>query len=130
VLCNHGSPTTVFRGIWPVSIYSVYRVIFWPPSHVGYKIRITKDNLEGSVRTLNRLTKSPETQYTRNKQGKLSANIGNYHLDWAYGGVRLNRMVSVGGGIKVISPFGFGTKRELYVFINGCIEAICNLEES
>jgi hypothetical protein len=75
--------------------------------------RITNRDLEGVVGRINRTTGQPETPYTK-KKGKLLANIGNYHLDWAYGGVKLVQMMSLGGGIRVISNGGYGTKRELY----------------
>ena len=75
--------------------------------------RITQKDLEHQVESINATTESPTTSYTRDAVGKLAANIGNYHLDYAYGGVRLVRMVN-GGGITVVSSGGFGTKRELY----------------
>ncbi|KKN26099.1 hypothetical protein LCGC14_0878160 [marine sediment metagenome] len=75
--------------------------------------RITQKDLERMVDSINKATESPETPYTRTN-GKLTGNIGNYHLDYAYGGVKLVRMVSDGGGITVISTGGFGTKRALY----------------
>ena len=81
--------------------------------------RITQKDLEYLVKRINEVTDSPLSSYTRNgKKGKrevgFTANIGNYHLDYAYGGVKLGRMVSEGGGVTNISDMGFGTKRELY----------------
>ncbi len=81
--------------------------------------RITQKDLEYLVKRINEITDSPQTPYTRNgKKGKREAgfiaNIGNYHLDYAYGGVKLVRMVNEGGGISDISRDGYGTKRELY----------------
>ena len=81
----------------------------------GVKImnRITQKNLEYLTDRINKVTESPQAPYTKNN-GKFTANIGNYHLDYAYGGVKLVRMVNDGGGIETISTDGFGTKRELY----------------
>ena len=43
--------------------------------------------------------------------------IGVYVLDSAYGGYRLDRIINTSGGVHVISPDGYGTKRELYNFL-------------
>ena len=85
--------------------------------------RITEKQLESLVQWVNELTNSPATSYTRAEDGKLSANIGNYHLYYAYGGVNLHRMTNTGGGVN--TPLGevTRTKRELFnqlhAFING-----------
>ncbi len=91
--------------------------------------RITQKDLEYQVKRINEKTNSPETPYTRNgKKGKreagFTANIGNYHLDYAYGGVKLVRMVSDGGGITMVSRSGFGTKRELYNWMSAFLAGI------
>ncbi len=84
--------------------------------------RITQKDLEVLVKHINFKTNSPETPYTK-ENGKLKANIGNYHLNWAYGGVELVRMDNEGGGITVISNIGFASKRDLfnwmYAFLSG-----------
>ena len=71
--------------------------------------RITQKDLQNIVDRINLTACMPLKPWTDNK-----ANIGNYHLDWAYGGVKLVRHVNEGGGIKVITMGGYGTKRELY----------------
>ncbi len=81
--------------------------------------RITQSDLERQVVRINKATGSPVEPYTRNgKKGKrkagFTANVGNYHLDYAYGGVRLVKMTNPCGGITNISPMRFGPKRELY----------------
>ena len=88
--------------------------------------RITQKDLDRMVDRINKVTSSPPTPYTQTKKHVLAgenqkyqraiykANIGNYHLDYAYGGVKLVRMVNDGGGITVISSGGYGTKRALY----------------
>lgn len=45
---------------------------------------------------------------------------GAYELEWAYGGVKLVQNCA-GGGQRDISASGFGTKRELYVFMCGMV---------
>jgi hypothetical protein len=84
--------------------------------------RITDKDLQGTVDYLNRLTDSPDTPYTR-IDDKLQANIGNYHLSHAYGGVKLHRMVNEGGGVREPISTGYTTKRDLYnqmhAFIRG-----------
>jgi len=73
--------------------------------------RITDKQLEAVVEQLNRATNSPLASWTKTPTGT-KANIGNYHLDYAYGYVSLNRMHNTGGGVARILPGG--TKRELY----------------
>ena len=88
--------------------------------------RITRDNLEYLVKKINTLTNSPQEPYSVNEDGKLKANIGNYHIDGAYGGVKMNRMSNPSGGVSAVSIGGFIPKRGLYnqllAFISG-IEA-------
>ena len=79
--------------------------------------RIRQINLDYLVDRINEVTKSPMSSYTTKDGSILKANIGNYHLDYAYGGVRLVRMVNKQGGIEEISGTGFGTKRELYAWM-------------
>lgn len=84
--------------------------------------RITEKDLQATVDYLNRLTGSPNTPYTR-IDDKLHANIGNYHLSHAYGGVKLHRMVNEGGGVREPISTGYTNKRDLYnqmhAFIRG-----------
>ena len=75
--------------------------------------RITQKDLEYLVKTINQLTGSPETPYSKHGD-TCTGNIGNYHLDYAYGGVNLVRMCNEGGGISQPLGGGFHTKRELY----------------
>ena len=85
--------------------------------------RITEKQLQALVDRLNRVTNSPATPYTRNGD-KLTANIGNHHLSWAYGGVELDRMDNQGGGISCPLGSGHGTKRELWDKIHAYIAGI------
>lgn len=76
--------------------------------------RITQIDLEKLVASINRATDSPRTPYHKDDAGQYFANIGNYSLDYAYGGVRLVRIVNQEGGISPVFDSAFGTKRELY----------------
>jgi len=84
--------------------------------------RVTEKQLESVVHRINIITNSPQTTYTRSITGNYKANIGNYHLDHAYGGVALHRMHSDGGGVEDIFG-GHYSKRELlnrmFAFIKG-----------
>ena len=83
--------------------------------------RITKADLENVVTRINEMAKAPLQPWTNAGKG-MKANIGNYHLDWAYGGVSLHKMVSDGGAVESIIA-GYLTKRELFyhmqAFISG-----------
>jgi hypothetical protein len=65
----------------------------------GFKMsfRTTEARLNAIVDSINEITGSPMTSYTKDKNGMFKANAGNYHLDWAYGGVKLVRMCKGGG---------------------------------
>lgn len=76
--------------------------------------RITNADLEFLVDRINAATDSPPKPYTKGADGRFKANIGNYHISGAYGGVKLVRMGNKGGGISAVSTNGYGTKRELY----------------
>jgi hypothetical protein len=84
--------------------------------------RITDRDLIGMVDRLNRITKSPSTPYAR-VDGRSAAQIGNFHLSHAYGGVCLHRMVDDGGGASDVLSIGHVPKRDLYnalhAFIRG-----------
>ena len=82
--------------------------------------RISIKDLELRVARINKLTGSPATAYTK-LDGKFIANIGHYHLDQAYGGIKLVRMYNEGGGIEEITHNGFGTKKELYYQLDAII---------
>ena len=87
--------------------------------------RITEQYLAGMVDRLNRLTGSPVETWTKRADGKgAMANVGNYHLDHAYGGVNLCRVVNQSGGVTNPIGGGFCTKRELYDKLHAFIRGI------
>lgn len=56
--------------------------------------RITINTLKARCATLNRITKSPPEYWTSNADGTLTANIGHYYIDRAYGGFSLERITN------------------------------------
>ena len=56
--------------------------------------RITEKHLEKLIDRINIVTKNPTTPWTKFKNGNIKSNIGNYHLDGAYGGVALHQMIN------------------------------------
>lgn len=74
--------------------------------------RVTEKELKSLVDTLNKITNQPAEQYSQ-IEGSYKANVGNYHLSFAYGGVTLHQMVNDGGGVTTPLGGGYFTKREL-----------------
>lgn len=83
--------------------------------------RITEKDLEAVVDRINRVTSSPPASYVKDVDGKLVAQVGNYHLSYAYGGVSLHRMVE-GGGETNVFRCGHVPKRELYVMMQAFLD--------
>lgn len=84
--------------------------------------RITIKHLRHVVALLNDAAGAAREPYTRDDEGRFRANVGTFTIDRAYGGFRLERIVTEGGGARDISPRG--TAREVYEFINGMLEGI------
>ena len=75
--------------------------------------RITEKDLRIRIDYLNELTgNNPKPWERAEGETQSHANIGNYHLYYAYGSVGVHQMANLGGGIKEI--IGLGTKRETY----------------
>lgn len=70
--------------------------------------RINKADLEQLVDRINTVKGTPMLPRENGK-----SNVDNYHLSWAYGGVKLEQMVNECGGVRCITS-GYGTKKELY----------------
>ncbi len=85
--------------------------------------RITRANLDGQIRIINRLLGTPEEPYTKGEDGKYHANIGNIHLEGAYGGWKASRMVGESGGTQCVTH-GYVSKRELYSQLSAFIRGI------
>jgi len=86
-------------------------------------MRITIKDIERRLQYLNELTKSPLTTYTKDKDGKFTANIGNFHIYQAYGSIAIHRVSNEGGGVETI--IALGTKKECYNQLNALIKGIC-----
>ena len=80
--------------------------------------RITEKMLRSQCDFLNELTDNPLQPYTDGK-----ANIGNYHISFAYGGVGLHQTMNKSGGIKAIIS-GYTPKRELFDKISAYTQGI------
>lgn len=76
--------------------------------------KISIECLERLVSNLNRETNNPLEQYTRQADGTLKANCGNYFLDNAYGGWRLCQVMNDQGGCRDVLHAGYRSKRECY----------------
>ena len=86
--------------------------------------RITESQLQAVVDRLNRITGSPLAPYVNGK-----AQIGNYHLSHAYGGVCLHRMHNEGGGVSSPLSTGHITKRELLGLMHAYISGLTAAQE-
>ena len=86
-------------------------------------MRISEKMLKSKIEYLNELTNSPLTPYTR-IENKLRANIGNYHLSGAYGGVCVHRMSSEGGAVNTPIVYGHVPKKELWEKLCSFIQGI------
>lgn len=90
--------------------------------------RITDSMLEARVKRLNELTGSPATPYGQ-IDGKTVANVGNFHLSYANGGVCLHRMANESGGVRTPIISYHTTKRELFDRINSYMDGIMFAQE-
>ena len=86
-------------------------------------MRITEKDLKSVVDRINRITGSPMEPYIR-KDGRSIAQVGNYHLDGAYGGKQLSRIVNDGGAITNVLGCGFVSKKEIYNLMQAFITGI------
>ena len=84
-------------------------------------MRIKLAQLEMLTAELNKLLKRPLKPYVK-ENGKLTAQLGNFHLYQAYGAYGLHEMVTKGGGVK--ETIGLGTKKELYTALHKLIQGV------
>ena len=91
--------------------------------------RVTESQLAAVVARINRMTNSPQSAYVQ-VNGEYQAQIGNFHLDHAYGGVSLFRMSNPSGGVSDVFQIGHVSKRELlgamFAFIRGLETGQCD----
>ena len=75
--------------------------------------RTTRKQLEFLCERINNAKKTPLAPYER-IDGSLVGQIGNFHLNGAYGGVSLHQTMNEGGGVRDVFSCGHVTKRDLY----------------
>ena len=78
-------------------------------------MKITMQDLQSAVDTLNRITSFHRIHV---------ANVGNYHLDGAYGGWQLSQMDNASCASRDVLSSGHVPKRELYNLIWAYIKGI------
>lgn len=83
----------------------------------------TLADLHKKVDRINHLTGMPKEQYANNNDGTFTPNVGNYHLDFAYGGVKLCQMCE-SGGTREISTIGYAKKKELGQWLDAYIHGL------
>ena len=83
--------------------------------------RMTKEKLKTRLDWVNDALGNPREAYTMMDDG-LRANVGTITLDWAYGGVRVCRMVGPGGGETDLSLRG--NMRDAATFLDAMLIGI------
>jgi hypothetical protein len=100
------------------------------PKTKDKNMRTSIKTLETLCRWINERTGSPLEPYTKDENGNLRANVGNYHLSGAYGGWCLHRMHSEGGGVTTPLIHGHVPKRELETAMRAFLAGIDTVRES
>lgn len=86
--------------------------------------RITKKQLQARIDTINSILNRPATPYTKQADGKLIANIGNFSLSQAYGGYGVHLMVNENGGVSTPIWYGHIPARDAYERISAFIAGL------
>lgn len=86
--------------------------------------RTTTKHLQSLINQVNKMTNSPMESYAKGEDGNYHAQVGNYHLSAAYGGVNMERICNDGGGITQPIGGGYHTKKELYARIRAFIAGL------
>lgn len=76
--------------------------------------KVTKKQLESIIERINKAANTSLTYCDKVGDAPFKSNIGHYHLDWAYGGVKLVQTDNECGGVRDITRSGFTTKGKLY----------------
>lgn len=93
-------------------------------------MRTSIKTLETLCRWINERTGSPLEPHTKDENGKLRANIGNYHLSGACGGYCLHRMHNESGGVTTPLVNGHVPKRDLELAMRAFLTGIDTAQES
>ena len=91
--------------------------------------RISEKDLQCAVDRLNRITNSPMTYSDKQADGRFKSNVGHYHLDFAYGGVKLARVTNESGGITLPISMGYESKKDAYYMIHAFINGVESAKE-
>lgn len=75
--------------------------------------RIKQSDIEALALRINQAAGTAETPWTKTEAGP-KANVGNYHLSGAYGGVSLHQMSNESGGVRDVFSCGHVPKRSLF----------------
>lgn len=94
--------------------------------------RITNADLERLLIAINKATgnalepyaNEPWTDPRTGMKTNNKANVGTYYISGAYGGVKLVQICNEFGGERTVSSHGYGTKRQLYTFMQGMLNGL------
>lgn len=86
--------------------------------------RITDKHLSALCERINKATGSPEAAWGKRADGSNRANVGNYHVSHAYGGVCLHRMTNESGGVTTPLSYGHVPRRELYGLMRAYLQGL------
>jgi len=86
--------------------------------------RIDRQQLDRLVSRINKTLNRPEEPSTKDETGRYRANIGNFHISGAYGGVSLEEICTDSGGVNDVFHCGHISKRELYVRLVAFLDGI------
>jgi len=84
-------------------------------------MRTTLAQINLLIDELNKQLNRPLKPYIK-EDGKLTAQIGNFHIYQAFGAYGLHEMVTDGGGIR--QTIDLGTKKELYNALHKLIQGV------
>jgi len=68
-------------------------------------MRVTRKQLVAAIRRLNEITGQPQFPWLVGENLGMVAQVGNYHLEEAYGGYSVCQMTNQSGGTRTIIPF-------------------------
>lgn len=84
-------------------------------------MRTTIKNLQNVVDRINRDLGTPDTPYRQIDENHFEANVGNYHLSQAYGGVALHKMANTSGAAEDVFRSGHVSNANLYGLLHAFI---------
>ena len=73
---------------------------------------------------INQAMGTPETPWIKTAEGKMVAQIGNFHLSGAYGGICVHQMNNEGGGVTTPIWGGHIPKREAEALMRAYLRGI------